>query len=109
MTAWSPRRGERDRWRCVLLGLAAPGVVLTRVPLVLNAGRHLDSDLAVDGLTLLDATRGHWRWHYPGTPYTGIVPVVFSWPQAVLFGATPEALVSGGTVAFLGLMLACFL
>ena len=35
---------------------------------------HLDSDLAVDGLTLLEATRGHWRWHYPGTPYMGIAP-----------------------------------
>jgi hypothetical protein len=99
----------RVRWPWWLFGLAAAWVVLSRVPLVVNADRHLDSDLAVDGLTLLDATRGHWRWHYPGTPHMGIVPVLFSWPQAVVFGATPATLVSGGTVAFVGLLLACFL
>src|SRR5262249_25580925 len=97
------------RWPWWLFGLAAVWVVLIRVPLVLNAERHLDSDLAVDGLALLDPTRGHWRWTYPGTPYIGILPVLLSWPQAVVLGATPITLVSGGTVAFLGLLLACFL
>jgi hypothetical protein len=75
-------------------------VALLRVPLVLNARAHLDSDLAVDGITLADATRGHWRWHYPGTPHMGILPVLLSWPQAKLAGASPEALVSGGVVAY---------
>lgn len=80
-----------------------------RIPLVLNAADHLDSDLAVDGLTLLDATHGHWRWHYPGTPFMGIGPVLLSLPQALVWGVSPSTLVSGGVVAFLGLMLAGFL
>ena len=100
---------RRARWPWLLLALAGAWVVLVRVPLVLNAACHLDSDLAVDGLTLLDATRGHWRWHYPGTPYIGIGPVLLSLPQALVWGATPATLVSGGTVAFLGLLVATFL
>jgi hypothetical protein len=82
---------------------------LLRIPLILNAESHLDSDLAVDGLTLLDAIQGRWRWHYPGTPAIGIVPVLLSWPQAMVWGANPLTLVSGGTVAYLGLMVATFL
>ena len=77
------------------------GRSLIRVPLVLNAEDHLDSDLAVDGLTLLDAVHGHWRWHYPGTPYIGILPMLASYPQAVMWGADPITLVSGGTVIWL--------
>ena len=83
------------------LGDAGPGSgldVLIRVPLILNAEDHLDSDLAVDGLTLLDAVHGHWRWHYPGTPYMGILPMLSSYPQALVWGANPITLVSGGTV-----------
>ena len=53
---------------------------------------HLDSDLAVDGLTLLDAVNGHWRWHYPGTPYMGILPMLLSYPQALVWGANPITL-----------------
>jgi hypothetical protein len=102
----SPRE---PRWPWLLLGLAGVWVVLVRVPLVLNAAGHLDSDLAVDGLTLLDATQGHWRWHYPGTPFIGIGPVLLSLPQALAGGVTPATLVSGGTVAFLGLLVATFL
>src|SRR5687767_3092782 len=64
--------GLRSRWPWALLLLAMAWVALARVPLILNAEAHLDSDLAVDGLTLLDATRGRWRWHYPGTPHMGI-------------------------------------
>ena len=75
--------------------------VLIRVPLVLNAHDHLDSDLAVDGLTLLDAVHGHWRWHYPGTPYMGILPMLTSYPQALVWGANPITLVSGGTIIWL--------
>jgi hypothetical protein len=102
-------RARGSRWPWLALGLAACWVVLIRIPLVLNADAHLDSDLAVDGLTLLDATQGHWRWHYPGTPYMGIAPVILSWPQAMVLGATPATLVSGGTVAYLGLVVATFL
>ncbi|MFO0890812.1 MAG: hypothetical protein U0790_16910 [Isosphaeraceae bacterium] len=81
---------------------------LLRTPLVLNARTHLDSDLAVDGLTLLEAVQGHWRWHYPGTPFSGILPVLLSWPQAMIWGATPETLVSGGVLAHLALLVAVF-
>ena len=82
----------------MVLGLGLVWTVLIRVPLILNAEDHLDSDLAVDGLTLLDAVHGHWRWHYPGTPYMGILPMLFSYPQALVWGANPITLVSGGTV-----------
>ena len=73
--------------------------MLIRLPLILNAEDHLDSDLAVDGLTLLEATQGHWRWHYPGTPHIGTPAVLLSWVQAKVWGANPITLVSGGTVA----------
>src|SRR5262249_57330369 len=86
-------------WPWVALGLALGWSALVRVPLVLNAGAHLDSDLAVDGITLGEAVHGHWRWHYPGTPFTGILPVLLSWPQAVVWGADPVTLASGGVVA----------
>jgi hypothetical protein len=76
--------------------------------LILNAETHLDSDLAVDGLTLLEALDGHWRWHYPGTPAIGTLPVLLSLPQAALWGATPITLVSGGAVAYGLLTIAVF-
>ena len=100
-------RGGVGPW--LLLLIAIVWAAALRAPLVLNAADHMDSDLAVDGLTLLDATRGHWRWHYPGTPFMGIGPVFLSLPQALFWGVTPETLVSGGVVAFVGLMLATFL
>ena len=92
---------RRARWPGFLLAAALAWIVLVRLPLVLNAETHLDSDLAVDGLTLLHATQGQWRWHYPGTPRMGILPVLLSWPQAMLWGANPWTLVSGGVVAYL--------
>ncbi len=87
---------------------AAIWVVLIRIPLILNASDHMDSDLAVDGLTLLEATHGHFRWHYPGTPFMGTGAVLLSLPQALLWGANPTTLVSGGTLAYLGLLAATF-
>ena len=66
---------RRLRWPWAVLGLGLVWTILIRVPLVLNAHDHLDSDLAVDGLTLLDALNGHWRWHYPATPSMGIAPL----------------------------------
>jgi hypothetical protein len=89
---------RRLRWPWVVLGLGLAWTVLIRVPLVLNAHDHLDSDLAVDGLTLLDALRGHWRWHYPATPSMGIMPLFSSYLQALVWGANPVTLVSGGTL-----------
>ncbi|WP_145268326.1 hypothetical protein [Tautonia plasticadhaerens] len=92
--------------------MLAIGLIWTaaiRVPLILLAADHLDSDLAVDGLTLLDAVEGRWRWHYPGTPHMGILPVLLSYPQAMIGGAGPIALVSGGTVAWLIVVASTFL
>ncbi len=97
------------RWPWGLLALAMVWVALVRIPLLLNAETHLDSDLAVDGLTLLEAVQGHWRWHYPGTPHMGIAPVLLSWPQANVWGANPFTLVSGGILAYELLVLTTFL
>jgi hypothetical protein len=96
------------RWPWVVLGLGLVWTAWIRVPLVLNAEDHLDSDLAVDGLSLLDAMRGHWRWHYPGTPHMGILPVLTSYPQAVLWGASAVTLASGGTLMWLAVAAATF-
>jgi hypothetical protein len=91
-----------------MLALGLIWTVAIRVPLILNAEDHLDSDLAVDGLTLLDAVNGHWRWHYPGTPHMGILPMLFSYSQALVYGANPITLVSGGTVIWLLVVVSTF-
>lgn len=95
-------------WPYLVVFLAMVWIAIVRVPLILNAQIHLDSDLAVDGLTLGEAVQGHWRWHYPATPHIGIPPVLYSLPQALIWGANPFTLVSGGTVAYIGLVLATF-
>jgi hypothetical protein len=104
----TPAAPNRPRWPWVALGLALLWSALVRVPLLLNAASHLDSDLSVDGLTLIEAVHGHWRWHYPGTPYMGTIPVLLSWPQAIVWGANPVTLVSGGVVAYGLLTIAVF-
>ncbi len=96
------------RWPWVILGLGLVWTVLIRVPLLLNAEDHLDSDLAVDGLTLRDAVSGHWRWHYPGTPHIGILPVLASYPQALIWGANAATLVSGGTLIWILVVVSTF-
>ncbi len=108
-SATFPAPERTPRWVWVALVLAMVWVALVRVPLVMNAPIHLDSDLAVDGLTLVEALQGHVRWHYPGTPHMGILPVLLSLPQAAIWGATPETLVSGGVVAYELVLLATFL
>lgn len=107
----TPDGAPARRWSrgpFVVLALAIVWIGLVRVPLILNARAHLDSDLAVDGLALREAVRGHWRWHYPGTPHVGILPVLYSWPQAALWGTNARTLVSGGTVSYIGLVAATF-
>ena len=79
---------RRPWWPWVMLGLGLVWTILIRIPLILNAEDHLDSDLAVDGLTLLDAVHGHWRWHYPGTPYMGILPMLAPIPRPWSGGPT---------------------
>jgi hypothetical protein len=96
------------RWPWVVLGVGLVWTALIRVPLIVNAEDHLDSDLAVDGLTLLDALGGHWRWHFPGTPFMGILPMLASYPQALAWGASAVTLVSGGTIIWLGVTAATF-
>jgi hypothetical protein len=108
LNASTPHFDGAPRWPLLALGVALGWEALVRVPLVLNARGHLDSDLAVDGLTLLEAVHGRWRWHYPGTPFMGIVPVLLSWPQALIWGADPITLVSGGVVAHGLLTIAVF-
>ena len=93
-------------WLC--LAAAIGWSILIRVPLILNAAIHLDSDLAVDGITLQEAVAGHWRWHYPGTPYSGIGAVFLSWLQARIWGVDSLTLVSGGTVAHVLVLLSVF-
>ena len=104
-----PTAANRPRWPWLVLAIGLVWTAAIRVPLILHAADHLDSDLAVDGLTLLDAVEGHWRWHYPGTPHMGILPVLLSYPQAMIWGAGPIALVSGGTVAWLLVVASTFL
>ncbi len=104
-----PKTKRPPRWPWVLLILAAAWSILIRVPLVFNASIHLDSDLAVDGLTLLEATRGHWRLALSRrTPFIGSAPVAYSIVQALIWGTTPETLVSGGVVAALGVLATTF-
>jgi len=97
------------KWAWVAAVVALAWVAVARIPLVLASPAHLDSDLAVDGLTLLGATRGNWPWHYPGTPYIGSLPILLSYGQAMIRGVGPEALVSGGVVAYGAVVLATFL
>ena len=92
----------------MVLGLGLVWTVLLRVPLIVNAEDHLDSDLAVDGLTLIDAVHGQWRWHYPGTPHMGILPLFFSYPQALIWGANAFTLVSGGTLIWVLIVVGTF-
>ncbi|WP_337174159.1 hypothetical protein [Paludisphaera sp.] len=90
------------------LSLALAWSAFVRAPLIVNAPTHLDSDLAVDGMTLREAVDGRWRWQYPGTPYMGTGAVLLSYPQAKVWGVTPETLASGGTVAYLLLICGVF-
>ena len=104
----SGAQNRSPRWPWVVLVLGLIWTVLIRVPLIQNADDHLDSDLSVDGLTLIDAVHGHWRWHYPGTPHMGILPLLFSYPQALLFGTSAVTLVSGGTLIWLLIVTSTF-
>jgi hypothetical protein len=95
----SSRRLRTIPWISLLAALAWSAAI--RAPLIVNADVHLDSDLAVDGLTLGEAIQGHWRWHYPGTPFMGTGSVLLSWVPAKLWGVSPSTLVSGGMLAYL--------
>ncbi|MFM7129042.1 MAG: hypothetical protein ACKO0V_06765 [bacterium] len=71
--------------------------IYLRWPMVASAARHMDSDLAVDGLTLRQfVEEGKWRWHYPGTPHIGMAPMLLSLPAVAAWGEGPAALVFAG-------------
>ena len=80
----------------------------TRAPLISSARLFLDSDQAVDGLTVLELLKGHWLWHFPGTPDQGIVPAVLALPGAALVGLSPSSLMVGGIVVYALAVLAIF-
>ncbi|RLT14508.1 MAG: hypothetical protein DWI24_02830 [Planctomycetota bacterium] len=81
-----------------------------RWPMMIYAYRHMDSDLAVDGLTLREFVQNnHWRWHYPGTPHIGTLPMLISLPAVAIWGDGPEALVFAGVAANLILIIGLFL
>ena len=81
-TTGPPRTPRSPRWPWLALAIGLAWSALLRAPLIAHAADHLDSDLAVDGLVLIEAVDGKWRWHYPGTPHMGIPPVLLSIPQA---------------------------
>lgn len=82
------------------LGFCLALALLLRWPMMTAAERHLDSDLAVDGLTLRQFVQeGRWRWHYPGTPHIGTAPLLLSLPAVAVWGEGPAALVFAGVAA----------
>lgn len=83
-------------WALLVVALVATTAL--RLPLIGHARDHLDSDLAVDGLTLQDALRGHWRWHYPGTPHVGTPSLLVMLPVGLARGADPETLALSGAI-----------
>ncbi|HEY2158614.1 MAG TPA: hypothetical protein VGH33_23490 [Isosphaeraceae bacterium] len=95
-------------WLWALLAAALVATPLVRVPLIVNARAHLDSDLAVDGLTLREALRGHWRWHYPGTPHIGTASLALMLPIGLIFGGTPFALAISGVVLWMLVVISTF-
>ena len=95
---------------CLALTLIILAASLIRWPMMVYAYKHLDSDLAVDGLTLRDFVQnGNWRWHYPGTPHIGTLPVLISLPAVALWGEGPASLVFAGIAANILLILAIYL
>lgn len=84
--------------------------VFLRWPMMTAAERHLDSDLAVDGLTLRQfVEEGKWRWHYPGTPHIGTAPMLLSLPAVAIWGEGSASLVFAGVAANLLLISGVYL
>ncbi len=96
-------------WPWALLAVALVATTALRVPLIFNARAHLDSDLAVDGLTLQEALRGHWRWHYPGTPHIGTASLALMLPIGLVFGGTAFTLAISGAVLWMLVVVSTFL
>ena len=101
----------RKPWPTMLgLGFCLILALFLRWPMMTAAERHLDSDLAVDGLTLRQfVAEGRWRWHYPGTPHIGTAPVLLSLPAVAIWGEEPASLVFAGVAGNLLLIAGVYL
>ncbi|MBI1323556.1 hypothetical protein GC170_10270 [bacterium] len=81
-----------------------------RLPMIVHADRHLDSDLAVDGLVLREYLRtGDLEWAYPGTPHIMTLPVFLSLPAVRVWGDSAASLVFAGTAAAMLMIVPVFL
>lgn len=81
-----------------------------RLPMVVHADRHLDSDLAVDGLVLREYLRtGKLEASYPGTPHIMTLPVFLSLPAVKVWGDSAASLVFAGTAAAMLMIVPVFL
>lgn len=94
-----------SKFRNAIVGLSFLVVILgfalwLRLPMIVHAERHLDSDLAVDGLVLRQYLRtGKLDGAYPGTPHIATLPVFLSLPAVRIWGDSPASLVFAGTAA----------
>jgi hypothetical protein len=96
-------------------GLAALSAIVAfafwlRLPMLVHAQEHLDSDLAVDGLVLREYLRtGKLDGSYPGTPHISTLPVFLSLPATTIWGDSPASLVFAGTAATILMIVPVFL
>ncbi len=80
-----------------------------RLPMIVHADRHLDSDLAVDGIVLREYLRtGKLDGAYPGTPHIATIPVFLSLPAVRFWGDSPASLVFAGTASSMLMIFAVF-
>jgi hypothetical protein len=81
-----------------------------RLPMMIHADRHLDSDLAVDGLVLREYLRtGKLDGTYPGTPHISTLPVFLSLPASWFWGDSPATLVFAGVASAILMIIPVFL
>jgi hypothetical protein len=106
----SPPAGRNLKaWPWLALAAALLAAGLIRIPLAANVRTHMDSDLAVDGITMMDALHGHFRWHYPATPAVGTASLALTVPAGAILGPTPDALAAAGLAIYGLFMVATFL
>ena len=82
------------------LVVALLAVLALRVPMITDSVEVLDSDAAINGLTLKHLLEGQWRWHYPGLHYMGVTELFLALPGGLLFGANPFTLTVAPVLAY---------
>ena len=102
-----PPTYRRGLW--LVLAAALVWVVVVRLPLVLNAESHLDSDLAVDGLTLLRGGPGTLALALSGHAAHRDRPGLALVAPGARLGGQPDHARQRRAVAFVGLVAATFL